>query len=182
MLQIIILLRYSMYALVARYCERVFLNKSQCCCNTLVKPVDRSVHHTFVNFTKRNVPFTNKMLIKPLYDSHNKLTYLMGTTYNDMPPTHVTLFSENLNEIIDEMECLPFAISLTKPIAPFNIVHVNSQWLSLCGYNLQDMVGNTFSNVQGNSVACKKNAALFNYKMLKAMISIILSLISKNLR
>jgi hypothetical protein len=108
--------------------------------------------------------------------------YLMGIPYNDMPPTHITIFSTDLNEIIDEMECLPFAISLTTPTPPFNIIHVNTQWVSLCGYSLQEMVGNTFSNIQGNSVACQKNAAAFKSKMLKNMISITCSLISINTR
>jgi hypothetical protein len=144
----------------------MFLNKTQCCGNNLVTHVDWNapdwyapdwyVQHTSINFTKRNVPFTNKLHIKPLYDSHKKLTYLMGITYKDTPPLHITMFSQNLNEIIAEMECLPFAISLTTPTPPFNIIHVNTQWVSLCGYSLQEMEGNTFSNVQGNSVACKK--------------------------
>jgi len=104
-----------MYARVVRYCERVFLNKSQCCGNNQIKPMDWNVKHTSINFTKRNVPFTNKLLIKPLYDNHHKLTYLMGITYHDMPPTHVTIFSTALNDIIYDLECLPFAISLTTP-------------------------------------------------------------------
>ena len=54
------------------------------------------------------------------------------------------------------MEGLPFAISLTTPVAPFNILHVNTHWVSLCGYSLQEMVGNTFSNIQGYNIACKK--------------------------
>ena len=171
-----------MYARIVRYCEHVFLNKTQCCGNNQIKPTDWNIQHTSINFTKRNVPFTNKLLIKPLYDNHDKLTYLMGITYNDVPPTHVTLFSTALNEIIDEMECLPFAISLTTPNPPFNILHVNTQWVSLCGYSLQEMVGNTFKNIQGYSVANIADAALFKSKILKTMISTLISLISKNIR
>jgi hypothetical protein len=172
-----------MYARVARYCEHVFLNKTHGCCNNPVKPLDWYVQHTSINFTKRNVPFTNKLLIKPLYtNKNNQLAYLMGITYNDMPPTHVSIFSTALNEIIDELECLPFAISLTTPTPPFKILHVNTQWVSLCGYSLQDMLGNTFAKIQGNSVACKTDTSLFKSKILKTMLSIILSLFSKNIR
>jgi hypothetical protein len=92
------------------------------------------------------------------------------------------MFSQNLNEIIDEMECLPFAISLTTPTPPFKILHVNTQWVSLSGYSLQEMVGNTFSNIQGYSVANLADAAVFKSKIMKNIISIILSLISKNTR
>ena len=83
-----------MYARVARYCEHVFLNKTQCCGNNQIKPTDWNAPdwNTSINFTKRNVPFTNKLLIKPIYDSHNKITYLAGITYNDTPPTHITIF------------------------------------------------------------------------------------------
>jgi hypothetical protein len=176
-----------MYARIVRYCEHVFLNKTHGCCNNPVKPTnwnasDLYVQHTSINFTKRNVPFTNKLLIKPLYDNHAKLTYLMGITYNDMPPTHVTIFSTALNKIIDEIEGLPFAISLTTPTPPFNVLYVNTQWVSLCGYSLQDMVGNTFSKIQGYSVANLADATVFKYKILKTMISIICSLFSKNIR
>jgi len=109
------------------------------------------VYHTSTNFTKRNVPFTNKLLIKPLYNNDQQLAYLMGITYNDMPPTHVSIVSKKVNEITDEMECFPFAISLLNPISPFNIIYVNTQWVSLCGYNLQEMVGHTFKNIQGTN-------------------------------
>jgi len=183
----IIVFIHSMYARIVRYCEHVFLDKTQCCGNNLVTPTnlnapDWCLQHTSINFTKRNVPFTNKLLIKPLYDNHDKLTYLMGITYNAMPPRHIPIFSKNLNDIIYEMECLPFAISLTTPTPPFNIIHVNTQWVSLCGYSLQEMLGNTFSNIQGNSVACKIDAAFFKSKIMKTMISLILSLFSKNIR
>lgn len=160
-----------MYAIFVRYVKHV-------CCNNQVKPMDWHVQHTSVNFTKRNVPFTNRLLVKPIYDNTSQLMYLMGITYNNMPPTHISLFSHNLNEIKDEMECFPFACSLTKPTAPFNIVHVNTQWVSLCGYSLQEMVGNTFKNIQGKSTVYQEDAAVFTSKIMTTMISIILGIIS----
>jgi hypothetical protein len=147
------------------------------CCNNQVNPKGLHVHHTSINFTKCNVPFTNKMLIKPLYNN-NQIMYLMGITYNDIPPIHITIFSQNLNEIKDEMECLPFACSLTNPIAPFNIIHVNAQWVSLSGYSLQEVVGNTFKMVQGTSLVCREDVAVFKSKILSIMTSIILGIIS----
>ena len=156
-----------MYAIFLRYIKHMFFS-----CNNTVTPTDWNVQHTSVNFTKRNVPFTNKLIIKPIYDNNNKLMYLMGITYNNIPPVNVTLFSQNLNEIICEMECLTFACSLTKPASPFNIIHVNTQWVSLSGYSSQEMLDQTFKNIQGRSVVCQKDAAVFKSKILTTIISI----------
>ena len=97
--------------------------------------------------------------------------YMLGITYNDIPPIHITLFSQNLNEIKDEMECLPFACLLTTPVAPFSILHVNTQWVSLCGYSLQEMVGNTFKHIKGTRADYQEDAAFFKSKILTTMIS-----------
>ena len=106
-----------MYLLFLRYVKHVLNNNK-------VNPEDWHVQHTSINFSKRNVPFQNKILIKPLYNNQNQLMYMMGITYNNIPPIHITLFSQNLNKIKDEMECLPFACSLTTPVAPFRVLHV----------------------------------------------------------
>ena len=161
-----------MYALFLRYVNQVFFKKPAGCCKNPVTPVDWNVQHTSINFTKRNVPFQNKIVIKPLYNNkNNQLMYMLGITYYDVPPIHITIFSQNLNEIKNEMECLPFACSLTNPVAPFSIIHVNTQWVSLCGYSLQEMVGNTFKNIKGKSVACQEDTAFFKSKILSTMIS-----------
>jgi hypothetical protein len=162
-----------MYALFLRYIKHVFG-----CRNNQVNPTDWNVQHTSINFTKRYVPFTHKLVIKPIYDNNNQLMYLMGITYNNIPPINVTLFSQNLNEIKDEMECLTFACSLTKPVVPFNIVHVNTKWVALCGYSSQEMLDNTFKHIKGRSVVCQKDAAVFKSKILTTMICIILGIMS----
>ena len=133
-----------MHTLFLRYIKHVFFR-----CNNPVTPVDWNVHHTSINFTKRNVPFTNKLVIKPLYNNTNQLMYMLGITYNDVPPIHITILSQNLNEIKHDMDCFPFACSLTKPVSPFNIIHVNTHWTSLCGYSSQDMLDQTFKNIKG---------------------------------
>ena len=145
--------------------------------NNKVNPEDWHVQHTSINFSKRNVPFQNKILIKPIYNN-NQLMYLMGITYNNTPPINITLFSQNLHEIKDEMDCLPFACSVTNPVAPFKILYVNTQWVSLCGYSLQEMFDNTFEKIQGKNVVCREDASYFKSKILKTMISIIYSIIS----
>ena len=168
-----------MYALFLRYVKQVLFKKPSGCCKNPVTPVDWNVQHTSINFTKRNVPFTNKIVVKPLYNNkNNQLMYMLGITYNDIPPIHITLFSQNLNEIKDEMECLPFACLLTTPVAPFSILHVNTQWVSLCGYSLQEMAGNTFKPIKGTRADYQEDAAFFKSKILTTMISIILGLIS----
>jgi hypothetical protein len=145
----------------------------------MIKPRDLHVQHTSINFTKRNVSFQHKLVIKPLYNNKNdQLMYMLGITYNDIPPINITLFSQNLNEIKDEMECLPFAYSLTSPTAPFSVIHVNAQWVSLCGYSVKEMVGNTFQNIKCNRTDYQEDTTFFKSKILTTMISILLGIIS----
>lgn len=168
-----------MYALFVRYVKQVFFKKPAGYCKNPVTPVDWNVQHTSINFTKRNVPFQHKLVIKPLYNNKNdQLMYMLGITYYDIPPIHITIFSQNLNEIKHEMECLPFACSLTNPVAPFSIIHVNTQWVSLCGYSLQEMVGNTFKNIKGKRADYQEDTAFFKSKILSTMLCIILGIIS----
>lgn len=142
-------------------------NKIVCRNNPQLRYV-KNVQHTSINFTKRNVPFTNRLLIKPLYDKSHNIIHIMCITYNrvdDMPHTDTIILSQKLLEIKQELEWLPYAISLTTPMWPFLIQHVNNKWCELTGYSVHEMVGNTFINIQGSSAFYKNDALLLQQKM-----------------
>ena len=132
------------------------------------KSGDFVVYYTILNFSKTGVPFRNTLLIRPLYNSCDQIVFLMGVTYlkADCPPLHINPVVLNFDDLIYEVDNLPFGIVLTTPIAPFTIHFVNKKWEAMCGYKQADVVGKTFRFLQercDNKDAIKlKNKILLN--------------------
>ena len=111
------------------------------------------MYQSVVNFTKIGVPFRNTVLIRPLYNECDQLSFLMGISYNDIldPPLHIQPTYTTWDDVIAELGGLPFSIVLTTCSAPFIIKYVNNQWESMCGYKSVDVLDKTFSVIQGNN-------------------------------
>lgn len=113
-----------------------------------IKPADWSVNYTIINFTKCNVPFSNKLIIKPLYDKRNKIIHLIGISYNNIYPVDIYPIFHDFDSLVKQIENSTYAISLTIPFYPFIIQYVNKSWTSLFGHTADDVIGNTFKCVQ----------------------------------
>jgi len=130
---------------------------------------DWNIIYESINFTKRNVPFRNKLIIKPLYNNLNKIIYLMGITYNNLSHINIEPISYNYDSIINELKYLPFPIVLTITFSPFIIKYVNCEWMSLSGYISDEAIGKTFSIIQGRSKECIADSHNFKNEILSKL-------------
>jgi hypothetical protein len=128
------------------------------CCNNEIyaenKKDDFVIYSTLINFSKMGVPFRNRMLIRPLYNTSSNIpVFLMGVSYfdADFPPLHITQTVGHLGDLIEEIYNLPFSIVVTSVVAPFIIQLVNKKWEDMTGYTTTDAVGKTFSFLQSRS-------------------------------
>ena len=85
--------------------------------------------------------------------NNDKLSFLIGISYNDIlnPPLHIQPKLLNCDDLMSELDLIPFAIVLTTCSSPFLIKYVNKQWESMCGYKSVDVIDKTFSVIQGNN-------------------------------
>ena len=125
-----------------------------------------TVYHTTINFSKCNVPFRNTFIIKPIYNTHNRLMCLMSITYNSSsPPIHILPKFSTFDQILDAIKQLSDVIALTTPSSPFIIKCVSPEWCSLCGYTSQEAVGSTFKIIQGSQIDDKEDALYLKQKI-----------------
>lgn len=85
---------------------------------TTITPVGWPINYTIINFTRCNVPFTNKLVIKPLYDKCNKIIHLIGISYNNIYPVDIYPIVHDFDSLIKQVEDSPYAITLTTPSYP----------------------------------------------------------------
>jgi len=168
-------------SIYVNFAIRSLLKKNQCCIDNsyIIVPDytntdDWSLEYTFLNFSKMNVPFRNRIIISPLYNKDNQLIYLMGITYDKRDPlycasTPILPVLRELIELKQELDPLPAAISLTTHFPPFIIKYVNPKWESLCGYKLSDVEGKTFKILQGRDKQAVQNALQIKREILDIM-------------
>ena len=128
--------------------------------NNLVEN-DWVIHKLVINYTKMNVPFRNKLMIKPLYNIYsNNPTNIVAllSISRDVDQKSVSLYtdpyimshiSNDFDTMVNEIENLPFAIVITTHIKPFIIQYINNEWEKLCRYTPLEAVGRTFQIIQG---------------------------------
>ena len=131
---------------------------------------DWTITHISINFTKRNVPFRHTIIIKPLYNNLNKISYLIGITdNNNLPDINILPILDDYDILISELEYLPYPIVLTTFFSPFIIKYVNREWSLLCGYSLDEAIGNTFSIIKGRSKECIDDTNNFRNEILSKL-------------
>jgi hypothetical protein len=131
---------------------------------------DWSVYHTTINFSKCNVPFRNTFIVKPIYNTHNKLIYLMSIAYKSCsPPIHILPKFSTFDQILNVIKQLSSAITLTTPSSPFIIKYVSPEWCVLSGYTSQEVIGSTFKIIQGHTVDDKDDALHLKQKILSKL-------------
>ena len=153
-----------------KYIKDVFSYKLCSPENSYLIKDDWNITHISINFTKRNVPFPNKLIIKPLYNNLNKIIYLIGITdNNNLPPINIVPILDDYDILISKLEYLSFPIVLTTSSSPFIIKYVNREWSLLCGYSLDEAVGNTFRIIKGSSKECIDDTNNFRNEILSKL-------------
>lgn len=125
-----------------------------------------TVYHTTINFSKCNVPFRNIFIIKPIYNTHNTLMYLMSVSYDYLsPPIHTLPKFDTSAQFLKAIKHLSSVITVTNPSRPFVIKYVSPEWCVLTGYSLNEAIGSTFKIIQGHTVDDKDDALYLKQKI-----------------
>ena len=131
------------------------------------------IYKNITNFSRLNIPFSFNMIIRPIYDDINHLKYLMGISYHDNDEPCAKQFypiSWTYTDLESELDNLPFSIVLTSSCIPYHILYVNKKWQETTRYNKIDVIGRTFSMLQGKSGQNKHEAHQFREKIRLILI------------
>ena len=132
--------------------------------DALEQRVDVSVR--LLNYTKQGSAFLNDLTVQPLSKDGHSVTHFRGQLHAWRPPEALPEYPrafetpgeaertkgdrQRMPTTIDEaISSTEFAAVVTEPTPPFRITNVNARWCNLCGFSIEEALGQTLRMLQG---------------------------------